>query len=337
MTSRGWIFTIHNYSEEQILRGQIWLETPECIGISAGLEIAPKTGSKHIQGYVRLDKSVRKSHFQKVIGPNAEGKKFWIKAANANWVDNAKYTGKDARVIWYKVPPEAHQGARTDLEEFRDAIQGKADDEFLFEHHLSTIAKYPRLENRLKESFLKKSTRDFRDVQVIVHWGDAGTGKTRLPYSKGAYLFDDYEHGWWDGYDGESVICLDDFYGGIKYAFLLRLLDGYQCRLKVKGGFTYAQWSKIYITSNDHPSDWYNRGLTPALERRISWIEHFTFEKNQHKFVFKNSVWPQFLGVLVDKEIEFTMSSMEDPAAPASPSTQTQESQPCSSPTSPEL
>jgi len=276
MTSRGWIFTIHNYTQEQIQRGRVWLETEECIGISAGLEIAPQTGSRHIQGYVRLSTKDRKGKFRKIIGPNANGKTDWyLNPACADWVKNAKYTSKDDNVIWHKVPPVKHQGVRTDLVDFRDAIKRKADDTELFENHLSCLAKYPRLERRLKESYDKAETRDFRNVEVIVHWGAAGTGKTRAPYEEGAYIFDDYEHGWWDGYDGESIICFDDFYGGIKYAYFLRLLDGYQCRLKVKGGFTYARWTKIYITSNKAPKDWYSLGLTDALNRRITSVHHF--------------------------------------------------------------
>lgn len=276
MTSRGWVFVIHDYTEEQLRRGKVWLETAECIGISAGLEVAPKTGSKHIQGYVRLDDAVRKGKFRKIIGPNAKGKADWFMTkACADWTKNAKYTSKDDNVVWHKCPPVKHQGIRTDLVEFRDAIKRKASDTELFEDHLSCIAKYPRLEQRLKQSYGKSETRDFRKLEVIVHWGDAGTGKTKKPYEEGAYLFDDYDNGWWDGYDGESVICFDDFYGGIKYNFLLRLLDGYQCRLKVKGGFTYARWSKVYITSNKPPTEWYNMGLTDALKRRITQVVHF--------------------------------------------------------------
>jgi hypothetical protein len=143
------------------------------------------------------------------------------------------------------------------------------------EEHLTHLAKYPRLRNELRMDYLKVETRPFRQVEVIVHWGDAGTGKTKKPYEEGAFIFDDYDNGWWDGYDGESVICLDDFYGGIKYSYLLRLLDGYQCRLKIKGGFTYAQWSKVYITSNKKPSEWYAQGMTNALGRRITDVETF--------------------------------------------------------------
>ena len=280
-TSRGWVFTIHDYTEEQLRRGKVWLETHECIGISAGLEIAPKTGSKHIQGYVRLSDAVKKTAFWKIIGPNAKGKdKFWIKKANADWAANAKYTSKDENVVWHKIPPVSHQGARNDLAEFRACLKRKPDCTAaeMPEEHLNHLAKYPRLRNELRMDYLKEATRDFRQVQVIVHWGEAGTGKTRKPYEEGAYIFDDYDNGWWDGYDGESVICFDDFYGGIKFNYLLRLLDGYQMRLKIKGGFTYAQWSKVYITSNQKPENWYARGLTSALARRITDVVHFNPE-----------------------------------------------------------
>lgn len=279
MTSRGWCFTLHNYTPENVERGRRWLETPECIGISAGFEICPQTGTPHLQGYVRLNCSVRKGHFRKIIGPNGKGKTDWVCfKANGDWVSNAKYTLKDKNVCWYKPPPAGHQGVRTDLDEFKAAIKRKADDVELFEKHLPVIAKYPRLEMRLKQSFLKAETREFRDVQVIVHWGKTGTGKTRKPYEEGAYLFDDFENGWWDGYEGESVICLDEFYGGIKFSSLLRWLDGYQLRLKIKGGFTYAQWSKVYITSNVHPDQWYPNVLDErknALYRRFSSVVEF--------------------------------------------------------------
>lgn len=255
------------------------METHECIGMSAGLEISPKTGSLHIQGYVRLTKSTKKGHFRKIIGPNALGKKdFYMAKAKGDWASNAEYTSKDDKVVWFKIPPPSHQGARTDLEEFREAVKRNADDAELFEKHLPVLAKYPKLENRLRASFLKQQTREFRNVQVIVHWGKTGTGKTRKPYEEGAYLFDDYENGWWDGYDGESVICLDEFYGGIKFSSLLRWLDGYQLRLKIKGGFTYAQWSKVYITSNVEPSQWYPNIVDErknALMRRFSEIKKF--------------------------------------------------------------
>lgn len=78
---------------------------------------------------------------------------------------------------------------------------------------------------------------------------------------------------WWDGYDGEETLLIDEFYGQLKVSRMLALLDGYQCRLPVKGNFTYAQWTKVYITSNTKASEWYTNipvQVSDALQRRIS-------------------------------------------------------------------
>lgn len=275
MTSRQWIFTIHNYSEEDCDRIKTWAETDECKGISAGLEKCPTTGTPHIQGYlIGGQDPVRKTHYYRIFKGNVKTK-FFMEMARGSWEENAKYTGKEGNILAFKEPPKSLQGARNDLQAFANALKRGADDDELFENHLRCLAKYPRLEQRIKESVAKKKSRPFRKLEVHVRFGVAGTGKTRLPYEEGAYIFSDYERGWWDGYDGESVVLFDDFYGGVKWSSLLRLLDGYQCRLPIKGGHTYAQWTKVYLTSNRHPSEWYASGMRAELKRRISTITLF--------------------------------------------------------------
>ena len=74
---------------------------------------------------------------------------------------------------------------------------------------------------------------------------------------------------WWDGYMGEKTLIIDDFDGWISHNRMLGLLDGYQCRLAIKGGFTYARWTKVIITSNKRPESWYDGVITEALKRRL--------------------------------------------------------------------
>lgn len=75
---------------------------------------------------------------------------------------------------------------------------------------------------------------------------------------------------WFDGYAGEEVMIIDEFYGWIHYDFLLRLLDRYPLKLQVKGGFVECRASKFVITSNREWKDWYpNVEDKSALERRI--------------------------------------------------------------------
>lgn len=280
--SDKWVFVINNYTQVNVDKVAAAVDAPWCLGITAGLEKGEK-GTLHIQGCVYTNELVGKKFLYEKFWDNK--KKFFCDRVKGSWDQNKNYTQKDKNVIAFKdIPPDKlmQQGRRTDLQEFRQAIKRGADDAELFDNHMEVLAKYPRLENRIRQSELKQSTRAFRDVQVHVRYGAAGTGKTKEPYEKGAYVFDDYSDGWWDGYAQEPAILFDDFYGGIKWSFFLRLLDGYQVRLKIKGGFTYAAWTEVYITSNKHPRDWYSSaagdgkwGLCPELARRITSITEF--------------------------------------------------------------
>ena len=117
-----------------------------------------------------------------------------------------------------------------------------------------------------------------RSVLVLVYWGDSGTGKTRKAIEDSGsdfFILDQGERVWFDGYDGEKTLIVDDYYGWIKYGMLLRILDGHPYRAEIKGGFRWALWTRVIITSNKKPEDWYQQGLTPALKRRITKVVHF--------------------------------------------------------------
>ena len=73
-----------------------------------------------------------------------------------------------------------------------------------------------------------------------------------------------------DAYDGEHTILFDDFYGQIPYETLLRYLDRYKVRLNVKGSYTYANWYKVFFTSNMDIMEWYPGKNIDALLRRIT-------------------------------------------------------------------
>lgn len=274
---RKFVFTVNNYTEDDTAA----VKEIDCLKMKAGFEVG-KTGTPHIQGAVVFKNPRSLGAVCKELGGRAH-----VEVMKGSWSDQ-NYCLKDGKVC--RDDDYTNQGQRNELIAFRNSIKRGADDIELMEDHLREYAKYPRLVNIARQAYSKQSTRDFRKVEVIVMWGPAGAGKTKVAYEEGAYVFDDYEDGWWDGYEGEETILIDEFYGGIKYSKLLKLLDGYQHRLKVKGGFTYAKWTKVYITNNKPPCEWYSSGLTPALARRItkvmtyhydSWIDDTENEKEK--------------------------------------------------------
>lgn len=122
----------------------------------------------------------------------------------------------------------------------------------------------------------------FREVKVIVYWGYPGTGKTRRAHEENPVLYQPIissDRVWFNGYAGEHVLLLDDYGGEIQINFFKKLLDGYQMPIETKGGMTFACWTKIVITSNIHPHEWYKHKVRmvdiQALLRRINEIHEF--------------------------------------------------------------
>ncbi len=121
----------------------------------------------------------------------------------------------------------------------------------------------------------KKKAKKRRKVTVLVLIGPTGSGKTERAAEEPDHFFlPCSDKMWFDGYNGENCLILDDFYGGIKYSHLLRILDGYEIQVPVKTDFVWALWTKVIITSNQEPRNWYKVGLTAALARRLTTIVH---------------------------------------------------------------
>lgn len=72
---------------------------------------------------------------------------------------------------------------------------------------------------------------------------------------------------WFDGYDGQQAIILDDFYGWIDPATLFRMLDIYAMQLPIKGNFTWAFWNYVFITSNNPPEQWYKPEVMEKIDK----------------------------------------------------------------------
>jgi len=106
---------------------------------------------------------------------------------------------------------------------------------------------------------LGRRKRQARDITCICIWGETGVGKTHWVYRtfgfENVYVKDKSE--WWDGYNGEDVIVMDDFYGEQKLSFMLNLMDRYPVQVQVKGAYVYLNHTKIIFTSNQSPVNWY--------------------------------------------------------------------------------
>lgn len=78
---------------------------------------------------------------------------------------------------------------------------------------------------------------------------------------------------WWDNYDGQENVVIDDFYGWLPYDNLLRICDRYPLLCEIKGGQVNFLAKRICITSNNTPAQWYKNVVLAAFIRRVEiWI-----------------------------------------------------------------
>jgi len=273
--SRNWCFTDYKfldfkkiYSENRdIIRYVVW-----------GKETCPKTKRIHNQGWIQLINKKVRGGVKRLLGSN----ELHCEAMYGTEFDNEKYCKKDAK--WYAEGKFITQGHRSDLEKIKLDIENGATMHDIADDHFQVWCQYSRQFEKYKSMVDAKKTKVFRKIKVVVHHGSTGTGKTRSAMNacKNPYKIQGDELQWWDGYAGQKELIIDEYDNQIPCTKLLGILDGYQLRLPVKGGFTYAMWDTVYITTN--LSKLHSNAKIQhrkALRRRIT--EYKKFAKAAHR------------------------------------------------------
>lgn len=245
--------------------------------IVAGLEKCPSSERWHLQGYIEFNRPCTSNYVKGLLGHSVH-----LEKRKGSREQARSYCLKDGHYIEKGLFSRGGQGKRSDLDDVADIICNGGSLNDVIESTPTTYMKYSRGIERLHFRVLNRTgCSTLRDLSVSVHWGPPGTGKTwkafnEFPGSDIFILTKGNSGVWFDGYEGHDVLLIDDFYGWIPWSLLLRMLDKYPCRLETKGGHTYANWTKVYITSNVRPSEWYpNVADCSALLRRIDHSIHF--------------------------------------------------------------
>ena len=159
---------------------------------------------------------------------------------------------------------ENNQGYRTDWANFdKIALQDDFDlNDYILKNQITgkkekdCINRYTRL--------MQTKAQAFRKLEVVYVEGETGQGKTKGVYDRhnAKDIFrisqDNTNSFKFDGYQGEKILLLDELRPNqIATSYLFQILDGYPMRVNVKGGYMWAQWEKIYITTCYSLDNWY--------------------------------------------------------------------------------
>lgn len=299
MISRRWMATLNNPVADN-LPAQ-WVADGDCVAVWWQKEKAPTTGTPHLQIYLvtKVNPRNKNGFGLKWLKENLNSKMDLRPCREFGGPDGGshqeciKYVSKeDTRIAgpwkvgaWSdskvdRVKPAQESNAKT-LAEVKELIDNGATDAQLWQSHFSIMSRAHKSFNAYRSS-LKVNQRK-TTTKVLVMYGPSGTGKSHTAETigqanGGAYWLRKPADGgidWWDNYNGEPVVIIDEFYGWLPFDTLLRLCDKYPYLVNTKGSFVPFVAKLIIITSNKPPREWYSEEkidavMWAAFVRRIS-------------------------------------------------------------------
>lgn len=228
-----------------------------------------------------------KAHIEPTYGNKQEAEDYINK--------RGKYEEKGEQIIAKSQNGEiqGRQGNRSDLSAFQDLLDaGKTPEEIL-----GTDIKAYKYESWIRSAYMAKrveETPTFRNVNVVWHSGDSGTGKSytcekliqEYGRSEVYRITKDLQKGRFDNYSGQKILFIDDLDPiTTDYKELLIILDNYTTEISARYRNTVSLWTEVHITSIYTPEKFYQSCVSPnrqfleplkQLTRRIDKeIEHY--------------------------------------------------------------
>lgn len=263
--SKYWCFTINNYTDDHIVCLHGLSEDPICGYLVFGYEVGD-AGTPHLQGYVEFVKKLRLTGVKKLIAGNPH-----LELRRGTGEEAASYCKKEGEFEEFGALAVAEQGRRTDLAQIKERIAGGAQELEIADNYFSQWVVYRRSFEAYRSLLKPAAMRP--ELKVYVLWGPAGSGKTSYVHRHypECYVVPSSDLRWFQGYNGELTVLVDDFEGGADVAFFKRFLDIYKMQVPTKGGFVNFHATTIFITSNFAPPWGYINNSEP-INRRISKI-----------------------------------------------------------------
>lgn len=261
-------------------------------------EIGMKGQTPHTHIYAAFSSAVRFStmknafptaHIEKCLGNSEENRAYVQKSGKWALSDKAETILDGTFEEWGELPRE-RQGQRRDLHELYDQIKAGASDFEILESNPNNLRHISLIE-KVRQAVAKENVKNsFRQLSVTYIYGETGVGKTRYVMEKygysSVYRVTDYKHPF-DNYNGERIICFDEYADSFGIRDFLTYLDGYPLELPCRYANRWAAYDTVYILSNTPINDQYrdvkfnNPSVWRAFLRRLTTIVQFFPDNRQ--------------------------------------------------------
>jgi len=270
---RQWCFTWNNYPDDY----QPFLDAIECRYLVAAEEVAPNTGTHHLQGFIVFASAKTRTAVARIL-PGCH-----LEAANGSALQNRNYCCKTRPDI--DDVPNAVVYERGDMP---ISNRDKGDNERARYQNAWDLAKVGDIESidadiRLRlYSSIKRIQSDFMapavnldDVCGTWIWGESGCGKTRSVLDAYPDCYPKPRNKWWDGYQNEEVVLLDDIDKfDVALGGQLKHWGDFACFIGEKKGTSLKIRPKKIIVTSQYTIEeiWADDQTRDALNRRFNVI-----------------------------------------------------------------
>lgn len=263
--ARAYTFTINNWDEGHTAM----LDNIQCRYIVYGKEVAPATGTRHLQGYIYY------RHAKTFRSVRTEFTPHHVEIAFSDASVNRTYCTKDGDFVERgEIPTTSKEKGIAEAERWNRAW---------------TLAKSGDIENidpdiRIRQySALRRIQKDFMErppnlpaVCGVWVYGAAGCGKTTTVDSIYPDAYAKPRNEWWDGYNFEEIVLCDDVDKfDVRLGGKFKHWADYKGFIAgVKGGAMYIRPKKFIVTSQYTIEEiWEDEATRDALNRRFTVVE----------------------------------------------------------------
>lgn len=242
----------------------------------AGLETAPTTGMRHVQGFICFATAMRMTSVKNVLGDTSAH----LEAARGTVEQNVEYCTKEGnRTLTRGEPPAGHEGGgEATRKKYEEARQLALEEKFMEIDPSLLIRHYGNL-RKIATDFGERPP-DLDACCGLWLYGVPGVGKsTRARSLVPDSTFVKPLNKWWDGYKGERCVILDDVdhqQSGWIFHFLKIWADKYAFVGECKGYSRHIRPQRVVVTSNYKPEDLVpvtDEQLLAAIKRRFEVVE----------------------------------------------------------------